>query len=253
MRFPVTAAILFSGLAFTASLAGAAEIRVFATGAVQHSVQEIVAAFEKDTGHKIIATFGTAGAIGKRLEAGEAADVVLSSSGGLRDAKAKLAEGEPVLVGRVRMGMAVKEGAAKPDISTPEKFKAVLLSVASFAYGDPAQGSTTGVHFGKTLEQMGIAEQVKAKSVLGKDGFDVTKSVVDGKAVIGFTQTTEIQMVKGAEVAGLMPDAYQLVSSYAMALTKEGEKSEAAKALYARIASPKGVEAFAHHGFEVKK
>ena len=79
------------------------------------------------------------------------------------------------------------------------------------------------------------------------------KSVVDGKAVIGFTQTTEIQMVKGAEVAGLMPDAHQLVSSYAMALTKDGEKSEAAKALYARINSAQGVEVFAHHGFEVKK
>lgn len=244
-------------LAATACVAAApvmaAEIRLFGTGAVMHSVQEIAPIFEKETGHKVIAVFGTAGAIGKRLEAGEKADVVLSSSGGLRDAKALLAEGEPVVVGRVRMGMAGKPGAPKIDISTPEKFKAALLAAPAVAYADPAQGSTTGVHFAKILEQIGVADQVKAKAVFGKDGFDVGKAVADGKAPIGFTQATEIQAVPGAEVAGFMPDAYQLVSSYAIAMTKEGEKNEAAKALYARITGPKGVEVFAHHGFDVKK
>jgi molybdate transport system substrate-binding protein len=247
-------AILLASVACALALpASADEIRVFGTGAVMHSVQEIAPAFEKETGHKIVATFGTAGAIGKRLEAGEKADVVLSSSGGLRDAKALLADGEPVIVGRVRMGMAGKPGAQKADISTPEKFKAALLEAPSIAYADPAQGSTTGVHFGKVLEQIGIADQVKAKAVLGKDGFDVGKAVVDGKAPMGFTQATEIQAVPGAEVTGFMPDAYQLVSSYAIALTKEGDKNEAAKALYAAITGPKGVDVFAHHGFEVKK
>ncbi len=247
-------AILLAGVACALAMpASAAEIRVFGTGAVMHSVQEISAAFEKETGHKIVATYGTAGAIGKKLEAGEKADVVLSSSGGLRDAKALLADGEPVVVGRVRMGMAGKPGAPKIDISTPEKFKAALLAAPAVAYADPAQGSTTGVHFGKVLEQIGVADQVKAKAVLGKDGFDVGKAIADGKAPIGFTQATEIMAVPGAEVAGYLPDAYQLVSSYAIAMTKDGEKSEAAKALYAAITGPKGVDVFAHHGFEVKK
>jgi molybdate transport system substrate-binding protein len=247
------ALLLASAACAFAWSAHAAEVRVFGTGAVQHSVQAIAADFEKETGHKIVATFGTAGAIGKRLEAGEKADVVLSSSGGLRDAKALIADGEPVVVGRVRMGMAAKPGAPKIDISTPETFKAALLAAPAVAYADPAQGSTTGVHFGKVLEQAGIADQVKAKAVLGKDGFDVGKAIADGKAPIGFTQATEIMAVPGAEVAGYLPDAYQLVSSYAIALTREGEKSEAAKSLYARITGPKGVDVFAHHGFEVKK
>ncbi len=247
-------AILLAASACALALpAAAAEIRLFGTGAVMHSIQEIVPAFEKETGHKVTMTFGTAGAIGKRLETGEPADVVLSSSGGLRDAKAKLADGEPVIVGRVRMGMAGKPGAPKPDISTPEKFKEALLAAPAVAYADPAQGSTTGVHFAKILEQIGVADQVKAKAVMGKDGFDVGKAVVDGKAPIGFTQATEIMAVPGAEVTGYLPDAYQLVSSYAIALTKDGEKSEAAKALYARIIGPSGVDVFAHHGFEVKK
>jgi molybdate transport system substrate-binding protein len=247
-------ALLLAGAACAFAVSAQADtIRVFGTGAVQHSVQSISADFEKETGHKIVATFGTAGAIGKRLEAGEKADVVLSSSGGLRDAKALLADVEPVIVGRVRMGMAAKPGAPKVDISTPEKFKAALIAASAVAYADPAQGSTTGVHFGKVLEQVGIADQVKAKAVLGKDGFDVGKAIADGKAPIGFTQATEIMAVPGAEVAGYLPDAYQLVSSYAIALTKEGEKSEAAKALYARITGAKGVDVFEHHGFEVKK
>lgn len=231
----------------------AAEVRVMGTGAVMHSVQAIAADFEKETSHKIIATYGTAGAIGKRLEAGEKADVVLSSSGGLRQAKALLADREPLLVGRVRMGMAGRPGASKVDISTPEAFKAALLAASAVAYADPAQGSTTGVHFAKVLEQMGIAEQVRAKAVLGKDGFDVGKAVSEGKAPMGFTQATEIMAVPGAEVTGFLPDSYQLVSSYGVALTKDGEKSDAAKLFYARIVGAEGVDVFAHHGFEVKK
>ena len=231
----------------------AEDIRLFGTGAVKHAVQDISAAFEKETGDKVIADFGTAGVVGKRVEAGEKADIVLSSLGGLRELRAKLAEGEPIVVGRVRMGMAGKPGAPKIDISTPEKFKDALIAAPAVAYADPQQGSTTGVHFGKVLEQIGVADQVKAKAVLGKDGFDVGKAVADGKAPIGFTQATEIQAVPGAEVTGFMPDAYQLVSSYAIALTKEGEKNPAAKALYARITGPKGADVFAHQGFEVKK
>ena len=189
----------FCALALPAT---ATEIGVFGTGAVMHVVQAITADFEKETGHHIIATYGTAGAIGKRLEAGEKSDVVLSSSGGLREAKALLADGEPLVVGRVRMGMAGKPGVPKVNISTPESFKAALLSASAVAYADPAQGSITGVHFGKVLEQLGIAEQVRAKGVLGRDGFDVGKAVSDGKAPIGFTQTTEIMAVPGAEVTG---------------------------------------------------
>lgn len=249
----IRAALLAAVACASALPAQAADIRLFGTGAVQHSVQDIIAAFEKETGHKVITSFGTAGAIGKKLAAGEPVDVALSSVGGLREAKARLAEGEPVVVGRVRMGMAVKAGAPKPDISTPEKLKAALLAAPSVSYGDPARGATTGIHFAKVLDQLGVADQIKPKAVLRDDGFTVTKAVVDGAAAMGFTQTTEILAVPGAEVGGLLPDAYQLTSSYAAALTKEGEKNEAAKALYAAITGPKGAEVFAHHGFEVKK
>ena len=249
----ITLGVVAASFSLLAGVAQAAEIRVFATGAVQRSVQEIASAFEKETGNKIVASFGTAGGIGKKLEAGEPADVVLSSVGGLRDAKALLAEGEPVVVGRVRMGMAVKAGAAKPDISTPEKLKAALLAAPSVAYPDPGQGATSGVHFAKVLGEMGIADQVKTKAVLGKDGFDVAKAVADGHADIGFTQTTEIGSVPGAEVGGLLPDTYQLVSSYAAALTKQGATTDAAKAFYAAVTGAKGKETFAGQGFEVAK
>ncbi len=230
----------------------AAEIKVFATGAVSQAVQDIVGAFEKDTGHKIVASFGTAGGIGKKLADGEKADVVFSSLGGLRDSKAFLVEAEPMVVGRVRMGMAVKQGAARPDISSADKFKDVLLGASSVSWPDPAQGATTGIHFSKTLEQMGILEQMKAKAVYGRDGADVSKAVAEGKAQIGFTQTTEIQGVPGVDVGGMMPDTYQLVSSYAVALTKEGATAAAAKDFFAAVTSAKGVDVFARRGFDVK-
>ncbi len=251
---PIRPAMLaFSVCALVATPALADDIRLFATGAVQHSVMDITAAFEAETGNKVIATFGTAGAIGKKLEAGEKADIVVSSSGGLKDLKALLVEGDPQVVGRVRIAIGVKSGAPKPDISTPEKLKAVLLAAPNVGYGDPASGATTGIHFAKVLDQLGIADQIKPKAVLRDGGILLMKEVAEGRAVMGFTQSTEINAVPGTEIAGYLPDALQLVSSYAAALTREGEKNNAAKALFARIIGAPGTAAFAHAGFEVKK
>lgn len=236
--------------------AGAAELRVLGTGAVQHSVIEAIPGFEKETGHKVIADFGTAGAVAARLAKGESADLYLSSQGGIRDmiAKGQAVAGAPLDLGMVRIGIGVRSGAAKPDISTPEKLKALLLSAPSFAYGDPASGATTGIHFARIIEGFGIGAQVKDKALLRNGGLNVMKEVADGKAMYGFTQSSEILAVKGTEIAGYLPDALQLVTVYSGQVGAKAADPALARQFLDYLAGPKGAEIFAHHGFErVKK
>ena len=188
-----------------------------------------------------------------KFDAGESADVLISSAGGVKDiaAKGKLA-GEAVPVGKVRIGIGVCKGGAKPDMSTPEKLKATLLAAPSFAYGDPASGATTGIHFAKVIADLGIADQVKGKALPRDGGLNVMKEVADGKAAFGVTQTSEIIAIPGCEIAGYLPDSLQLVTTYAASLTKDA-KTPAAKAFVEFLVGPRGAEIFRKEGFEPAK
>lgn len=248
----LSAAVL--ALAVSAASAAADEIRVIGTGAVQHSVMALSDAFQKTTGHRVIATFGTAGAVSAKFDAGESADVLISSTGGVRDiaAKGKLAPGDATPVGKVRIGIGIRKGDPKPDTSTPAALKAALLAAPAFAYGDPASGATTGVHFAKLITELGVADQVKSKALLRDGGLLVMKEVAEGKAAFGVTQTSEILAVPGCEIAGYLPDSMQLVTTYAAALTKDA-KSPAAKAFVDFLTGTQGADIFRHEGFEPAK
>jgi molybdate transport system substrate-binding protein len=250
----LTALLLVSPMTF----AHAAELRMRATGAVQHTLIELADAFRKATGHAVKAEFGTAGAVAADILAGKpvqggAVDLVFSSESSLKsaDMAARLVAETAAVVGRVRIGIGVRTGDTAPDISTPEALKAALLAAPSFAYGDPATGATTGIHFARLLETMGIAEAVKAKAVLRRGGLLVMKEVADGKAAFGFTQTSEIKAVPGVKVAGYLPDQFQLVTAYAGAVTKDAPEPAVAKAFLAFVTGPSGQAAFKNHGFEV--
>jgi molybdate transport system substrate-binding protein len=245
-------------LSLTVSTANAAELRMRATGAVQHTLIELSEAFQKTTGHAVKAEYGTAGAVASDILAnkpveGGAVDLVFTSESSLRsaDMAARLMLDSSAVVGRVRIGIGVSTGETAPDISTPEALKAALLAAPSFAYGDPATGATTGIHFAKLLETLGIVEAVKAKAVLRRGGLLVMKEVADGKAAFGFTQTSEIKAVPGVKIAGYLPDQFQLVTAYAGAVTKEAAEPAVAKAFLAFVTGPAGQAAFRDHGFEV--
>jgi molybdate transport system substrate-binding protein len=246
-RFCVAILALMS----SAAPALADDIRLIGTGAVQHSVMAVSEAFQKATGHRIVSTFGTAGAVSAKFDAGESADVLISSSGGVRDiaTKGKLATGDATPLGKVRVGIGIRTGSPKPNTSTPAALKATLLAAPSFAYGDPASGATTGIHFAKLLIELGIADQVKGKALLRNGGLLVMKEVAEGKAAFGVTQTSEIIALPGCEIAGYLPDTMQLVTTYSAAVTKDS-KTLAAKAFIDFLISPQGTEIFRHEGFE---
>src|SRR5438477_11476800 len=148
--------------------ASAAELHGLSTIAMQSAMEELIPHFEKASGHKVHVAFGLGVAMAKRVQDGESADFVVGprvAIDGLTKA-GKLAPGSEATLARSSVGVAVRKGAPKPDISTPEALKRTLLAAKSIIYTDPALRSPSGVHFANVLERLGIAEQMKVKSKL---------------------------------------------------------------------------------------
>jgi molybdate transport system substrate-binding protein len=238
-----------AALAATSFAAQAAEIRVAAGGAAHEALGELAAAFKKKTGHEVKGSFAPMGTLANRLKAGEKADLLFMTGSALAEVEKggiKLdADRRPL--GRVLIGLAVKEGAKLPDISTVEAFKKALLAAKSVAYVDPATGATSGTHFAKMLEKMGIADQMKPKTLLRPGGY-VVELVAKGEAEMGVHQITEILPVKGAKLVGPLPADVNLVSTYTGVLVAGAPP--AAKAFFDFATGPEAKAAVEHAGFQ---
>ena len=146
----------------------AAEVHVSSALAMSESLKAMAGEFEKNSGHKLVFNFGTAGQVKARVEAGEAVDLALTTAPAIDDLikQGKLAAGSRLDVAKVGIGVAVRSGAPKPDISSPEAFKRTLLTAKSIARGDPAAGGAAGTHVARVIERLGIEAEVKSKSKL---------------------------------------------------------------------------------------
>ena len=176
-----------------AQSATAAEIKVLTTGAFKQVVVALVPEFEKATGHKVVLDNGTVGQLQKRVDGGEAFDVLVLSPKGIEDyiKSGKIAAGSNANLAKVGVGVMVKEGAPKPDISSVEAFKQALLKAKSVGYIDPASGGSSGIYVAGLLDKLGIADQIKPKAKLQKGGH-VSDLVKAGEAEIGIHQISEI-------------------------------------------------------------
>jgi len=212
--------------------AAAAEIKVLTAGAFKQVVLALVPDFEKQSGHKVIVDNGTAGQLKKRIEGGEAFDVTVITPGVVDDlaGKGKIAAGTRVNLASVGVGVVVKEGAPKPDVSTVDAFKRALLAAKSVAYIDPASGGSSGIYIDKLLERLGLADQIRPKAKLKKGGH-VADLIVSGEAELGLHQISEIVPVKGASLVGPLPKEIQNITTYAAGLSASAKDKGAAEAL----------------------
>jgi len=186
-----------------ATLASAAEIKVFSTIGVQAALEELTPKFEKASGHKLTISWGTAAILVKRVQSGETADLMVLTRQSL-DAltkEGKASADTDATFASSGMAMVVKKGAPKPDIGTVEKFKEALLAAKSVAYIDPASGGSSGIYVDKLLVKLGIADQIKPKAKL-KQGGHVADLIVSGEAELGIHQISEIVPVKGVTLIG---------------------------------------------------
>jgi molybdate transport system substrate-binding protein len=223
------------------SLAGGAradEVKVLSAGAMKAIVTEVAEAFRRDTGHSVAVEFDTVGALRKRAAA-EPADVLILTDAAVDDLAREgvAAAGTRVDIARVGMGVAVKAGAPAPDISTTAAFRQAILDARSIVYVDPARGGTSGIHFASVLERLGIADAVKAKSVLWPGGY-AAEAIVKGQADLCVHQISEIIPVAGVTLVGPLPKELQKVTVYSGALGARAASPEAARAFLAYLSRP---------------
>ena len=228
------------------------DLVVFSTIGVRSAAEQLFAQFDRASGHKLAVTWGTAPMLVKRIEGGDSADVVVLSRAGI-DAlqkQGKIAPGTATTLASSGVGIAVKTGAPKPDISTPEALKRALLAAKSIAYSEPSAGGASGVYFAKLLERMGIAEEMKSKTKYPPPGGFSANLLMTGEAELAVQQKPELLHVAGAEVIGLLPGDLNVVTEFAAAIMTGGKNGEAGKALIKMLQSPEAIAIFRSKGLD---
>jgi len=231
-------------------------IKVVTSGAFTAAYLELVPEYERASHSKLMTEFGpsmgtTHNAIPVRLERGEAIDVVIMAAPALDDLtkQGKIRADSRVDLVQSKIGMAVKAGAPKPDISTLDALKRTLLAAKSIAYSD----SASGVYLSNELfPKLGIADQIKSKC--RKIEADPVGGVVaSGEVEIGFQQISELRPVKGIDIVGELPPGAQRVIVFAAAIPTTSKHPEAAKTLIQWLASPSNYTLIQKTGLELVK
>ena len=231
----------FAAALLLAGSANAAEVRVMISGGLSAAYDALVPEFERLTGNKVLTAHGpsmgtTVNAIPIRLERGEPADVLIMVGYALGDLvnKGKVVADSRVDLVKSPIGIAVKSGAPKPDISTTESVKRALLAAKSIAYSDSASGVYVSTEM---FAKLGIADEMKDKA-RKIPAVPVGEIVARGDAEIGFQQISELKPVEGIDIIGPLPDELQKITVFSVGIASVSKEPDAGKALIKFLASP---------------
>jgi molybdate transport system substrate-binding protein len=241
-------AVLFPSAYFAAlhrdAFATGAEVRVLSAVGMRQVISDLGPKFERASGHRLKVSFDSGGVILKRVESGETADVVIIN----RSAIGRLTESGRVVQGSVidlaasEVGVAVRKGATKPDISTPEAFRRAMLTAKTIACPDPSLGGSSGVHIAKVFEQLGISEKVKTKLVFVSTPEQAQTMpghvVAKGKAEVALHQMQELMAVPGIDIVGPLPGELQETFIFSAAVMADANDVSAAEAFIEFLRTP---------------
>jgi molybdate transport system substrate-binding protein len=246
-------ALGFAAALLLAGSASAAEVRVMISGGLTAAYNALVPEFERSTGHKVLTAYGpsmgtTVNAIPIRLERGEPADVLIMVGYALGDlvTKGKVIADSRVDLVKSPIGIAVKSGALRPDISSAESIKRALLAAKSIAYSDSASGVYVSTEM---FAKLGIADEMKdkAKKI---PATPVGEIVARGDAEIGFQQISELRPVAGIDIVGPLPDALQNITVFSAGIASVSKEPDAGRALIKFLASPAARDTIVKSGME---
>lgn len=246
-----TAGVLAWSLALLWAPAGpaqAAEVIVFSTIGVRAVMQELGPRFERDTGHKLVMSFDVAGALKRRIEAGESFDVAILTVPVMDDLvkQNKLVAETRVTVARGGMGLAVRAGAPKPEIGSAEPFKRTLLAAKSIAY--PKEG-LTGLHMASVLQRLGIADAMAPRSTLTGAG-SPAELVARGEVEMAAHIIPELLAVPGVELLGPLPPELQMYIVLPGGVATGASAPQAARELLKFLTGPAALQLLKAKGYE---
>jgi molybdate transport system substrate-binding protein len=230
-----------------------AKLKIMSARSMHEAVTALAYRFVDETGYETELSFGTVGALQKRLDAGETADVLMSSIPAIdRLEKAgALVAGSRKTLATTRIGIAVREGTRAPDVSTPDAFRRALVNARGIAFSDAAVGGSAGVYLARLFNEMGLADIIKAKGLPQQSGGEVAESVAAGKAEIGMTLIAEIVPIDGARVLGPLPAPLGNDTTYCAAVMRASHARDAAGHFIAALTRSDARDVWEEAGFEV--
>jgi len=213
----------------------AAELTLIAANALKESLVELLPAFEKSSGHKVTTMWGGTEAITKKIRGGEAIDIVLIAAPNIDKliAEGKLVTGSRADFAKSGVGVAVRAGLHKPDISSTDAVRKAVLEAKSIAYSS----GPSGFYMVELFKKMGIADQIKGKVKQPRSGVQISDLLASGEAELGFQQVSELMHRKGISYVGPLPSDIQNITVYSAGIHTEAP-IDAAKALVNFLTSP---------------
>ncbi len=244
-------------LALGAAPADAAEIKALVAGAVRDVVKDLAQEYTKATGVKADLYFGAMGPLKARINAGERVDLVILTPVVFKELieNGKLEVKYRAPVGQVGMGVAVRKGVAHPDLTSTASFRKALLDTPLLIYGDP-RATSSGAHFARVLDKLGLADDVRAKTKIFPDGHEEMAYLGKSEGtVIGVTQISEVlaNLRAGVELAGPLPPELQTYTVYEVAVPSNAPSPTEARAFFDRLIGRPARARFDAMGFEAVK
>jgi molybdate transport system substrate-binding protein len=234
-------------------VANAAEIKVLSSSALNGVMAELAPQFELATGHKLAIQFGASATLKRRIDGGETPDVAILTPALIDDLvkQDKIAPDTRANISRSGVGVAVRAGAPKPDISTVESFKKALMTAGSIGYTDPALGGLSGVYTAGLLERLGIAAELKPKTKLTSNApHALAEAVAKGEIEIGLIQISEIVPEPSLQLVGPFPPELQNFSIFTAGMLVNSKEPEAGRALIKFLVSPAALSVIKAKGME---
>jgi molybdate transport system substrate-binding protein len=232
--------------------AGAADIKILSPGATEGVLNEVLPQFEKSLGHTVTINYGPVGGIASRVRKGEPADVVILSepeAEALRQ-EGKTVDGSQVMVGKVGIGVFVRKGDPKPDISTADAFVRVLTNAKVIAYADPRLGGSASILVAELMKSLDPTGSIASRTRLVPPAKPLVDLVASGGVDFGFQPISQIYLDPRIEFVGPIPAPFQHYTNYVASLVATSRHQEAYKTLTAFLSSPAAATVWKAHGFE---
>jgi molybdate transport system substrate-binding protein len=236
------------GIWSVTTMANAAEIKVLSTLALKEAYTLFAPQFERVSGHKLTTTWSPIVDAVKKLQAGEVYDLVILSAPALDDVikQGKIAQGSRVDLAKSGIGVAVRTGAPKPDLTSADGVKKAVLAASSVGYSS----GSSGAYIEGLFQRWGIAEQIKGKLKRTPPGVLVGGLIARGEVDLGFQTASEIILFPGIQYVGPLPADIQNFTMYSGGVHVGAKEPEAAKTLIKFITSPEALPAIRKSGME---
>ena len=250
VRIAVSSALAAALLA-NACPAAAADVRLLSAAAMQSVFKQISGDFQRTSGHRLVISYATMGAITQRILDGESADLVIGSGQSISRLIKESRIEAVQFVCKTGVGLVAEPGTPKLPITSVEDFRRALIAAKVIVYADPAGGGAAGIHVASVIEKLALTEQLKPKTKFGAGG-DVTEvTLAQGHGALGITQISEIVGKSGADYVGPLPDELQNYTDVVAAIPVGAQALEAVRAFLVFLQSPTAIAAIKGKGMEI--